>query len=81
MVRISLSPVCPSTGRPTDRRSKVFDPTTIELRFQYLSKFAGGPEKEWNGFVPVTVREATPEDGPSCVPFVFIFAYRILRAN
>ena len=53
----------------------------IELRFQYLSKFAGGPEKEWNGFVPVTVREATAEDGPSCVPFVFIFAYRILRAN
>jgi len=51
-----------------DRRSKVAEPTTIELRFQSLSRVAEGQEQERDGFVPVTVREPTPEDGPSCVP-------------
>ncbi|KAH9055372.1 hypothetical protein EDB87DRAFT_1688303 [Lactarius vividus] len=49
-----------------DRRSKSFEPSTIELRFQYLSRVEEGRDKD--GFVPVTVREPTPDDGPSCVP-------------
>ncbi|KAH9014758.1 hypothetical protein EDB85DRAFT_850532 [Lactarius pseudohatsudake] len=49
-----------------DRRSKVFEPSMIELRFQYLSQVEEGRDKD--GFVPVTVREPTPDDGPSCVP-------------
>ncbi|KAH9066011.1 hypothetical protein EDB83DRAFT_732187 [Lactarius deliciosus] len=49
-----------------DRRSKVFEPSMIELRFQYLSQVE--EERDKDGFVPVTVREPTPDDGPSCVP-------------
>ncbi|KAH9165047.1 hypothetical protein EDB89DRAFT_2013516 [Lactarius sanguifluus] len=48
-----------------DRRSKVFEPSTIELRFQYLSQVEG---RDKDGLVPVTVRGPTPDDGPSCVP-------------
>ena len=72
MVRILPHP-CDSTGRPIDRQPRIFDSTTIELRIQYLSKIAARLEQEQDGLVPVTVYEATPEDGLSYVPFVFIF--------
>lgn len=51
-----------------ERRSKVFEPSTIELRFQHLSQVPEDRDRDRDGFVPVTVREPTLEDGPSCVP-------------
>ena len=64
----------PLLDAPPDRQSKVFEPSTIELRFQYLSQAAERPGGDRDGFIPVTVRVPTPEDGPSCVPCVFIFS-------
>ncbi|KAI9451879.1 hypothetical protein BJY52DRAFT_1406941 [Lactarius psammicola] len=64
-----------STGRPTDHVPKVFEPSTIELRFQYLSQVAEGQDQD--GFVPIIVREPTLDDGPSCVPSVFVSQYCI----
>ncbi|KAI9451876.1 hypothetical protein BJY52DRAFT_1226410 [Lactarius psammicola] len=52
-------------------RSKVFEPSTFEIRFQYLSRI---DERRGRGVLaPVIVRESSPEDGPGWVQSVFAF--------
>jgi hypothetical protein len=58
----------PTAGRTTDRQSKLFEPTTIEIRFHRLSKVQDSNEA---GLVPVIADQSSPEDGPSYIPFVF----------
>ncbi|KAH9996975.1 hypothetical protein BJV74DRAFT_827209 [Russula compacta] len=48
-----------------DRRSQAFHPTTIEIKFQRLSKVEEGPDQ--NSFVPMIMRQPSPEDGPGYV--------------
>jgi hypothetical protein len=57
----------PTTGQTTDCQSKLFEPTTIEIRFQHLSKVQDSDEA---CLVPV-IAQPSPEDGPSYIPFVF----------
>jgi hypothetical protein len=67
----------PLIGRATDRRSKGFEPTTIEIRFQHLHKVEEGSQQA--GLVPVIQRLPSPEDGPGYVRSVsvyFIFSVR-----
>lgn len=45
-----------------DRQSKVFAPTTIEIRFQHLYKVEEGPQQA--SLVPVIQRQPSPEEGP-----------------
>ena len=67
----------PTTGQTTDRQSKFFEPTTIEIRFQHLSKVQDSNEA---CLVPVIARQPSPEDGPSYVPFV-IFYVALSKGN
>jgi len=48
-----------------DRQSKVFEPTTIEIRFQHLHKVEGSQQAS---LVPVIQRPPSPEDGPYVSP-------------
>jgi hypothetical protein len=61
----------PLIGRATDRRSKVFEPTTIEIRFQHLHKVEEGSQQA--SLVPVIQRQPFPEDGPGYVRLVSVF--------
>jgi hypothetical protein len=58
----------------TDRQSKVFEPTTIEIRFQHLHKVEEGPQQA--SLVPVIQRQPSPEDGPGYLRSVFFFSVR-----
>jgi len=58
-------------GRATDRQSKVFEPTTIEIRFQHLHKVEEGSQQA--SLVPVIERQSSPEDGPGYVRSVSLF--------
>jgi hypothetical protein len=60
----------PLTGRMTDRQSKVFEPTTIEIRFQRLHKVEEGSQQA--SLVPVIQREPSPEDGPGYIRSVTV---------
>lgn len=56
----------------TDRQSKVFEPTTIEIRFQHLQKVEEGSQNA--SLVPIIQRQPSPEDSPGYVRSVsFIF--------
>jgi hypothetical protein len=66
-------PKSPSPGRMTDRQSKVFEPTTIEIRFQHLHKVKEGSQQA--GLVPVIQREPSPEDGPGYIKSVTVCFY------
>lgn len=61
----------PLNGRATDRQSKVFEPTTIEIRFQHLHKVEEGSPQAT--LVPVIQRQLSPEDGPGYVRSVSFF--------
>lgn len=54
----------------TDRRSQAFHPTTIEIKFQRLSKVE--EESDQNSFVPVIMCKPSPEDSPGYVVSVSI---------
>jgi len=49
-----------------DRQSKVFEPTTIKIRFQHLSKVER--EQSRGCLVPIIARRPSPSDGPGYVP-------------
>lgn len=62
------APQTPLIGRTTDRQSKVFEPTTIEIRFQHLHKVEeGSQDSQQTSFVPVIERQLSPEDGPGYI--------------
>jgi hypothetical protein len=68
-----------TTGQKTDRQSKFFEPTTMEIRFQHLFKVQDSTKA---CLVPVIAHQPSPEDGPSYVPFVSpnFFIMHCLRA-
>lgn len=61
----------PLIGRATDRKSKVFEPRTIEIRFQHLHKVEEGSQQD--SLVPIIQRQSSPEDGPGYVRLVSVF--------
>jgi hypothetical protein len=61
-------------GRATDHQSKVFEPTTIEIRFQHLHKVEEGSQQA-SLVVPVIQHQPSPEDvthGPGYVRSVSV---------
>ncbi|KAH9985451.1 hypothetical protein BJV77DRAFT_1071421 [Russula vinacea] len=50
-----------------DRQSKVFEPTTIEIKFQRLHKVEEGSESQLANLVPIIQRQPSPEDGPGFI--------------
>ena len=69
----SLTHANPLIGRATDRQSKVFEPTTIEIRFQHLHKVEEGPQQA--SLVPVIERHPSPEDGSGYLESVSVFLF------
>ena len=63
----------PLIGRATDRQSKSFEPTTIEIRFQHLRKVEEGSQQA--SLVPVIQRQPSPEDSPGYVRSVSFFLF------
>lgn len=62
------APQTPLIGQTIDRQSKVFEPTTIEIRFQHLHKVEeGSQDSQQTSFVPVIERQLSPEDGPGYI--------------
>jgi hypothetical protein len=55
----------PTIGRTTDRQSEVFEPTTIKIRFQHLSKVER--EQSRGCLVPIIARRPSPSDGPGYI--------------
>jgi hypothetical protein len=68
--------VNPLIGRTTDRQSKVFEPTTIEIRFQHLHKVEGPQQAS---LVPVIQRQPSPEDGSGYLWSVSVFFFGSLH--
>ena len=74
-VRVGVLYSPQSPNRPSaDHQSKVFEPTTIEIRFQHLHKVE---EESQQGslVVPVIQRHPSPEDGPGYVRSVSVFSF------
>jgi hypothetical protein len=63
----------PLIGRATDRQSKVFEPTTIEIRLQHLYKVEEGSQQA--SLIPVIQRQPSPEDGPGYLRSVSVFFF------
>ena len=61
----------PFIGQTTDRQSKVFEPTTIEIRFQHLHEVEEGSQEA--SLVPFVERQPSPEDGPRYIRSGFFF--------
>ena len=68
--RSPLPTLTPLIERTIDRQSKVFEPTTIEIRFQHLHKTEEGSQQA--SLVPVVQRQPSPEDGPGYVRLVSV---------
>jgi hypothetical protein len=67
----------PLIGRATDRQSKGFEPTTIEIRFQHLHKVEEGSQQA--SLVPVIQLQPSPEDSPGYVRSVIFFFFGSLH--
>jgi hypothetical protein len=59
--------------------SKVFEPSTFEIRFQYLSKVTERCDRDI--LVPTTVLEPSVEDGQGWVQSVFVFLCFVFRTK
>lgn len=59
----------------TDRQSKVFEPTTIEIKFQRLYKVEEGSESQLANLVPIIQRQPSPEDGPGFIRLISVFLF------
>lgn len=61
--------------RTTDRQSKVFEPTTIEIKFQRLHKVEEGSDSQQANLVPIIQPQPSPEDSPGFMRLVSIFHF------